>query len=137
MSFNEQLQSELNEIRDAGMMKITKVIEGRQGAEISIENKKYLNFCGNNYLGLAGSDEMVRVAQEGLEKYGFGMASVRFICGTGTVHTELEVAVAKFFNFEDAILYSSCFDANAGLFETILKEGDAVFSDELNHASII
>lgn len=130
-------ETELKEIKDAGMLKITKVIKGRQGAEIRIDGKKYLNFCGNNYLGLAGSDEMVKVAQEGLEKYGFGMASVRFICGTGTVHTELESEIAKFFGFEDAILYSSCFDANGGLFETILKEGDAVFSDELNHASII
>src|SRR3989344_1051633 len=130
-------KAELKEIADAGMMKITKVIEGRQGVEIKIAGKKYLNFCGNNYLGLAGTDEMVKVAQEGLEKYGFGMASVRFICGTGTVHTELEKEISKFFGLEDAILYSSCFDANAGLFETILKEGDAVFSDELNHASII
>src|SRR3989344_3020409 len=130
-------KAELKEIADAGMMKITKVIEGRQGVEIKIAGKKYLNFCGNNYLGLAGTDEMVKVAQEGFAKYGFGMASVRFICGTSTVHIELESAVADFFGFEDAILYSSCFDANTGLFETILKEGDAVFSDELNHASII
>src|SRR3989344_1148942 len=130
-------KAELKEIADAGMMKITKVIEGRQGVEIKIAGKKYLNFCGNNYLGLAGTDEMVMVAQEGLAKYGFGMASVRFICGTSSVHIELESAVADFFGFEDAILYSSCFDANTGLFETILKEGDAVFSDELNHASII
>lgn len=127
----------LQEIRDAGMMKITKVISSRQGAEIDVEGKKLLNFCANNYLGLAGSDEMVRVAQEGLEKYGFGMASVRFIAGTSPVHIELEQEVAKFFGFENAILYSSCFDANTGLFETILAEGDAVFSDELNHASII
>jgi len=130
-------KEELKEIKDAGMMKITKVIAGRQGVEIKIDGKKYLNFCGNNYLGLAGTDEMVKVAQEGLAKYGFGMASVRFICGTSSVHIELESAVADFFGFEDAILYSSCFDANTGLFETILKEGDAVFSDELNHASII
>lgn len=130
-------EPELKEIKDAGMMKITKVISGRQGAEITIDGKKYLNFCGNNYLGLAGSDKLVKVAQEGLEKYGFGMASVRFICGTSPIHIELESAVAKFFGLENAILYSSCFDANGGLFETILKEGDAVFSDELNHASII
>ncbi len=135
--FNEQLTAELAEIEKAGMRKITKVITGRQGAEITVGKKKLLNFCANNYLGLAGSDEMVKVATEGLKKHGFGMASVRFICGTGTVHTELEKEIAKFFGFEDAILYSSCFDANTGLFETILAEGDAVFSDELNHASII
>src|SRR3989338_1134444 len=130
-------KEELKEIKDAGMMKITKVIAGRQGVEIKNAGKKYLNFCGNNYLGLAGTDEMVKVAQEGLAKYGFGMASVRVICGASSVNIELESAVADFFGFEDAILYGFCFDANAGLFETILKEGDAVFSDELNHASII
>ncbi len=130
-------EQELKEIKDAGMLKITKVISSRQGAEIEVDGRKLLNFCANNYLGLAGSDEMVAVAKEGLEKYGFGMASVRFICGTSPVHIELEKEIATFFGFEDAILYSSCFDANAGLFETILKEGDAVFSDELNHASII
>ena len=135
--FNQQLTDELAEIEKAGMRKITKVITTRQGAEIEADGRKLLNFCANNYLGLAGSDEMVKVATEGLKAHGFGMASVRFICGTGTVHVELEKEVAKFFGFEDAILYSSCFDANAGLFETILAEGDAVFSDELNHASII
>ncbi len=136
-NINQQLAVELVEIEKAGMRKITKVIAGRQGAEITVGNKKLLNFCANNYLGLAGSDEMVKVATEGLKQHGFGMASVRFICGTGTVHAELEKEIAKFFGFEDAILYSSCFDANTGLFETILAEGDAVFSDELNHASII
>lgn len=137
MKFNQELTAELQEIKDAGMMKVTKVIEGRQGPEIIADGRELLNFCANNYLGLAGSEELVRVAREGLEKYGFGMASVRFICGTSTVHSELEKEVATFFGFEDAILYGSCFDANTGLFETILKEGDAVFSDELNHASII
>lgn len=136
-NFNKELTEELAEIEKAGMLKITKVIAGKQGAEIKIGGKKYLNFCANNYLGLAGSEDLQKVGIEGLKKYGFGMASVRFICGTSPVHIELEKAVAKFFGFEDAILYSSCFDANGGLFETILKEGDAVFSDELNHASII
>lgn len=136
-SINKDLQKELDEMKEKGLYKATKTIAGRQGAEIAIEGKKLLNFCANNYLGLAGSDEMVRVAREGLEKYGFGMASVRFICGTAPVHAELEKTVADFFGFEDAILYSSCFDANTGLFETILAEGDSVFSDELNHASII
>jgi len=119
------------------MWKEEKVITGLQGAEINVDGKMLLNFCGNNYLGLAGSQEMIQIGQEGLEKYGFGMASVRFICGTSTVHKELEDTVSKFFATEDSILYISCFDANTGLFETILKEGDAIFSDELNHASII
>lgn len=136
-NFKEEIQKELDEIEVAGMTKTPRVIEGIQGAEIVIEGKKYLNFCGNNYLGLAGSEDLKNTAKEGLDKYGFGMASVRFICGTSTVHIELEKEIAKFFGFEDAILYGSCFDANTGLFETILKEGDAVFSDELNHASII
>lgn len=135
--FNQQLQKELAEIEKAGMMKVPKIITGKQGAEITVGKKKFLNFCANNYLGLAGSGEMVKVASAGLKQHGFGMASVRFICGTGTVHAELEKEIATFFGFEDAILYSSCFDANTGLFETILAEGDAVFSDELNHASII
>ncbi|MBI4272558.1 glycine C-acetyltransferase [Candidatus Uhrbacteria bacterium] len=136
-SFQDQLQQELEEIKSAGMYKEEKVIEGRQGAQIMIDGKKLLNFCGNNYLGLASSSELVKAAQEGMERYGFGMASVPFICGTNTLHKDLEAEVARFFRQEDAILYTSCFDANTGLFETILKEGDAIFSDELNHASII
>src|SRR3989344_2902343 len=136
-NFNQQLVGELAEIEKAGMMKVPKIIAGRQGAEITVGKKKFLNFCANNYLGLAGSNELGKVATQGFKEHGFGMASVRFICGTGTVHTELEKEIAKFFSLEDAILYGSCFDANAGLFETILAEGDAVFSDELNHASII
>lgn len=130
-------KKELDDIRAAGMWKEEKAISGKQGMEITVDGKKLLNFCGNNYLGLAGSELLERVAKEGLEKYGFGMASVRFICGTSTIHKDLETAVSKFFGTEDTILYSSCFDANTGLFETILQEGDAIFSDELNHASII
>lgn len=148
-STKEQLKKELEDIKAAGMYKEEKVITGKQGAEIEViddyrpsafaEGDKHslVNFCGNNYLGLAGSGEMEKAAIEGVQKYGFGMASVRFICGTGTVHKDLEAEVAKFFGTEDAILYTSCFDANTGLFETILQEGDALFSDELNHASII
>src|SRR3989344_8787912 len=98
MNFKEQLQDELAEIEKAGMRKVTKVISGRQGAEIVVGKKKLLNFCANNYLGLAGSDEMVKVATEGLKKYGFGMSSVRFICGTAPVHIELEKEIAKFFD---------------------------------------
>lgn len=133
----DQLQQELSEMKAAGMYKEEKVIEGRQGPQIEIDGKKFLNFCGNNYLGLAGSDELVDVAKKALDSSGYGMASVRFICGTGSIHKQLEAEIATFFGMDDAILYSSCFDANTGLFETLLKEGDAVFSDELNHASLI
>lgn len=136
-NYKSQFEKDLEDIRTAGTWKEEKTISGKQGAEIEVDGKTLLNFCGNNYLGLAGSQEMIDAAKEGLEKYGFGMASVRFICGTGTVHKDLEAEVAKFFGTEDAILYTSCFDANTGLFETILQEGDAIFSDELNHASII
>jgi len=102
-----------------------------------VGGKTLLNFCANNYLGLASSEELAKAAKEGIEKYGFGEASVRFIIGTSTIHKDLETEICKFFGTEDSITYTSCFDANTGLFETILKEGDAVFSDELNHASII
>lgn len=135
--YQKELQAELTQIRESGMYKEEKLVEGRQGVEIVVDGKKLLNFCGNNYLGLAGSQSLVEAGKVALENYGYGMASVRFICGTGTIHKELERETAKFFGMEDAILYSSCFDANAGLFETLLAEGDAVFSDELNHASII
>ena len=133
----QQFIDEINDIKQSGMWKEEKVIAGFQGAEIEVEGRKLLNFCGNNYLGLAGSSEMRDVAKAGLDRYGFGMASVRFICGTQDLHKELEKEISIFFNTEDAILYTSCFDANAGLFETILKEGDVILSDELNHASII
>lgn len=133
----KQFQAELEEIKRNGMWKEEKIITGFQDAEINVEGNRLLNFCGNNYLGLAGSEEMQKQAKIGIDRYGFGMASVRFICGTQTVHKELEQAISDFFATQDAILYTSCFDANTGLFETILKEGDAIFSDELNHASII
>jgi len=133
----KQFEAELEEIRQNGMWKEEKIIFGLQSAEIMIDERTLLNFCGNNYLGLAGSEEMQHQAKIGIDSYGFGMASVRFICGTQTVHKELEKEISDFFGTEDAILYTSCFDANAGLFETVLKEGDAIFSDELNHASII
>ena len=135
--YNQQFEAELKEIREAGTWKEEGVIEGKQGTEIKVGGKTLLNFCANNYLGLASSNELAQAAIEGVQKYGFGMASVRFICGTGTVHKDLEKEVSKFFGTEDTILYTSCFDANTGLFETILKEGDAIISDELNHASII
>lgn len=136
-TIKEQIQEEISAIRDSGSYKKELPISGWQGVEIEVEGKKLLNFCANNYLGLAGSQMLVDVAKEGLDKYGFGMASVRFICGTSTVHKELEAEVSKFFNTEDTILYGSCFDANTGLFEIILTAEDAIISDELNHASII
>ena len=141
-NYKEQFAQELKEIKDSGMWKEVGVIEGKQGTEIMIKNDKneaqrLVNFCANNYLGLASAEELAKAAKEGIDKYGFGEASVRFIVGTSTVHKDLEKEICKFFGTEDAITYTSCFDANTGLFETILKEGDAVFSDELNHASII
>ncbi len=136
-TIKEQIQEEISAIRDSGSYKKELPISGWQGVEIEVEGKKLLNFCANNYLGLAGSQMLVDIAKEGLDKYGFGMASVRFICGTSTVHKELEAEVSKFFNTEDTILYGSCFDANTGLFEIILTAEDAIISDELNHASII
>ncbi len=136
-NYKDQFQKDLADIREQGMYKEEKSISSLQGAEIDVDGKKLLNFCSNNYLGLASSPLLAQAAKAGIDRYGFGMASVRFICGTSTVHKDLERAVAEFFGTEDALLYTSCFDANTGLFETILQEGDAVFSDELNHASII
>lgn len=151
-NYKQQFEQELKEIKDSGMWKDVGVMEGKQGTVIEVsrdkgslgsdalardEKLKLFNFCANNYLGLASSDELAKAAKEGIDKYGFGEASVRFIVGTSTIHKDLESEICKFFGTEDAITYTSCFDANTGLFETILKEGDAVFSDELNHASII
>ncbi len=133
----KRLQAELDEIREAGLWKGEHVIEGPQGARVTIGGREVLNFCANNYLGLANDPALIRAAQEGLARWGFGLASVRFICGTQRIHTELETAIARFLGTEDAILYTSCFDANGGLFETLLGDGDAVISDALNHASII
>lgn len=119
------------------MWKEEKALSGMQGTHITVDGRTMLNFCSNNYLGLAASPVLAQAAARALEQYGFGMASVRFICGTSLVHRALERAISSFFGSEDALVYTSCFDANTGLFETILKEGDAVFSDALNHASII
>jgi len=132
-----RLQAELDEIREAGLWKDERVIQGPQGARVAVAGREVLNFCANNYLGLANDPGLIRAAQEGLARWGFGMASVRFICGTQSIHTELEAAVARFLGTEAAILYTSCFDANGGLFETLLGEPDAVISDALNHASLI
>src|SRR5207344_2356304 len=132
-----RLQSELEAIREAGLWKAERVLEGPQGGRVVVAGREVLNFCANNYLGLAAEPTLVRAAQDGLARWGLGLASVRFICGTQTIHTDLEAAVARFLGTEDAILYTSCFDANGGLFETLLGEQDAVISDALNHASII
>src|SRR3989344_964951 len=136
-NIKEQFTNELAEMRENGTYKEEGVIEGAQGTEIKVSGKKLLNFCANNYLGLASNKELEEAAIAGVKKYGYGMASVRFICGTSTIHKDLENEISIFFGTEDAILYTSCFDANTGLFETILQESDALFSDELNHASII
>ena len=131
------LNSELEKIKNQGTYKSERIIETAQEAEINVLGKKVLNFCANNYLGLANNPEIRKAAIAAIEEWGFGLGSVRFICGTQTIHKELEEAVSNFLHKEDTILYSSCFDANGGLFETILNKEDAVFSDELNHASII
>jgi glycine C-acetyltransferase len=131
------LRPQLEDLKAKGLYKRERQIEGPQGSEIEVGGREVLNFCANNYLGLANHPAIVAAAQEALRQYGYGMASVRFICGTQTLHKDLEAAIARFFGKDDAILYSSCWDANGGLFETVLGEEDAVLSDELNHASII
>src|SRR5574338_1167240 len=137
-AFKEHLQRELQSIRDAGFYKEERIIDTPQGAEVGVKGgKSLINLCANNYLGLAQDDRIRAAAHEGLDRWGYGMASVRFICGTQTNHKELEGQLSKWLRMEDTILYPSCFDANGGLFETLLGAEDAVISDELNHASII
>ena len=137
-NFLKYLDSETNALKASGLYKAEYGISSPQQVEITIEDeKKCINLCANNYLGLANHPELVKAAQVGAERYGFGMASVRFICGTQTLHKELEARLSRFLGTADTILYSSCFDANGGLFETILGVEDVVISDELNHASII
>lgn len=136
--FEEQVSQTLEEIKSQGLFKTERVITSPQDAHIAITGgKRVLNMCANNYLGLADHPALIAAAKEALETHGFGMASVRFICGTQDIHKELEAALTKFLGTEDTILYPSCFDANGGLFETLLTDKDAVISDELNHASII
>ncbi|MEE2876864.1 MAG: glycine C-acetyltransferase [Candidatus Neomarinimicrobiota bacterium] len=132
-----RLREELNEIRNAGLFKPERVIQSQQSASIQVNDKTVINFCANNYLGLANHPKLIRAAKEGVEKWGFGLSSVRFICGTQTIHKELEGKISQFLQTDDTILYTSCFDANGGLFETLLGPEDAVISDQLNHASII
>jgi len=136
---DQRLNKELESIRQAGTWKNERIISTSQSAHIQVEKSSndLLNFCANNYLGLANNKEIIEAAKTALDQYGSGLSSVRFICGTQTIHKELEQRIARFHQREDAITYISCFDANAGIFETLLKETDYVISDELNHASII
>jgi glycine C-acetyltransferase len=137
-SVQQEISDELGEIRSAGLFKDERVIVSPQGSSIRVaDGKEVLNLCANNYLGLADDPRIVTAAKEALDRWGYGLASVRFICGTQGVHKQLEERISAFLGTEDTILYSSCFDANGGLFETLLGEQDAVISDELNHASII
>jgi glycine C-acetyltransferase len=132
------LSSELNQIREAGLFKSERIITTSQDAEIGLEGgQRVLNFCANNYLGLSNHPELVKAAKEALDTHGFGMSSVRFICGTQDIHLTLEQKIASFFGTEDTILYAACFDANGGVFEPLLTAEDAIISDSLNHASII
>lgn len=136
--FKQHLQDELSSIKEAGLYKNERDIVSAQSAEITLQDgSKALNFCANNYLGLADSSRLIEAAEKAMRTHGFGMSSVRFICGTQDLHKELEKAVSDFFRTEDTILYASCFDANGGLFEPLLTSEDAIISDALNHASII
>lgn len=136
--FKEFLQKEISEIKNAGLYKAERIIVSPQGAEITISTgQKVLNFCANNYLGLSNNSELIEAAKKSLDSHGYGMSSVRFICGTTDLHKKLEEKIAEFFGTEDTILYAACFDANGGVFEPLLNDQDAIISDSLNHASII
>ncbi|KAA1151097.1 glycine C-acetyltransferase [Pseudoalteromonas sp. FUC4] len=136
-AFFSQLQQQIEDVKTEGLYKNERIIKSQQQAQIEVASGKVINFCANNYLGLANSPELIEAAQNGLNNHGFGVASVRFICGTQDIHKTLEQKISAFLETEDTILYSSCFDANTGLFETILGAEDAIISDSLNHASII
>jgi glycine C-acetyltransferase len=137
-AIKESLRKELQEIREAGLFKDERIITSQQDAAIKVQSgEEVINFCANNYLGLANNPKLIAAAKEGLDKHGYGMSSVRFICGTQDIHKELEKQISSFLGTDDTILYSSCFDANAGLFETLLDAECAIISDSLNHASII
>jgi glycine C-acetyltransferase len=136
--FQKHLTTELAGIKEAGLFKNERILVSPQGAEITISSgAKVLNFCANNYLGLSNNPQLIAAAKDALDTHGYGMSSVRFICGTGDLHKELEKKIADFFGMEDTILYAACFDANGGVFEPLLGEEDAIISDSLNHASII
>ena len=135
--FKEHLESTISDIREAGLYKSERIIDGPQDAHIDVNGREVLNMCANNYLGLSDHPAIVEAARKSLDEWGYGLSSVRFICGTQAIHKELERKISEFLGTEDTILYTSCFDANGGLFETLMGEEDAVISDELNHASII
>ncbi|MBA2710779.1 MAG: glycine C-acetyltransferase [Tatlockia sp.] len=135
--FNDFLEREIETLKKDGLYKSERIIESQQQAAVKVKEGEVINLCANNYLGLANNPALIEEGQKALEKYGYGMASVRFICGTQTIHKELEKKISQFLGKEDTILYSSCFDANTGLFETLLGPEDAIISDALNHASII
>jgi glycine C-acetyltransferase len=137
VAFDEHLRTQLAQLEADGLFKRERILSSRQGPWVEADGKRVVNLCANNYLGLSGRDELVEAAQRALPRWGFGLSSVRFICGTQELHKELEGRLARFLGFEDAILFSSCFDANGGVFEALLGEEDAVISDALNHASII
>src|SRR3989440_5453853 len=136
-SLSRHLQTQLDDLKQRGLYKRERQIQTPQDSSITVGGRQVINFCANNYLGLANHPAIVEAAHEGLRRYGYGLSSVRFICGTQELHRELETALARFLGKDDAILYTSCFDANGGLFETLLGEEDTILSDELNHASII
>ena len=136
-NYLETLQNELQNIKNEGLFKTERIITSQQSAEIEANGKKLLNFCANNYLGLSNNPEVMKASQDMIESHGYGMSSVRFICGTQDIHKELEAKISKFLGMEDTILYAACFDANGGVFEPLFSEEDAIISDELNHASII
>ncbi len=133
----QHLQKELADIREAGLYKTERIIESEQRADIQVGGKTVLNFCANNYLGLSNNPRLIKAAKEAMDERGFGMSSVRFICGTQDIHKQLEKAISDYFGTEDTILYAACFDANGGVFEPLLGPEDAIISDALNHASII
>ena len=135
--YHDFLQGELLKLKQEGLYKSERVITGQQQADVVVNGHEVINLCANNYLGLANHPELIEAGRDALEKYGYGMASVRFICGTQTPHKQLEKKISQFLGTEDTILYSSCFDANGGLFETLMGPEDAIISDALNHASII
>lgn len=136
-SFYQRIQSELKELQEAGLYKTERIIESAQGPEIQVNGKTVLNFCANNYLGLSSHPKVLEAAKKTVDERGYGMSSVRFICGTQDIHKQLEQKLSSFLGVEDSILYVACFDANGGVFEPLLGENDVIISDELNHASII
>ena len=135
--FVDRISSELDEVKKAGLYKTERVITSPQGAEITVNGKKVLNFCANNYLGLSSHPKVMEAARKYVDDRGYGLSSVRFICGTQDIHKELEAKISAFLGTEDTILYAAAFDANGGVFEPLFSEQDAIISDELNHASII